>query len=186
MQWASCWKTQTWIAIQAKGWFYFDFFPYSIVSLFVTDISQEGIFRLTGALSRQNKLKSLISQGLPLNLEDGQFSVHDCASVLKNFLSELPEPLLSDTYYPAYIQISGMIFQLYFSLCKTPLKNVRPQKTAGISGFEKTCYKLSQLLVRRRLQTFLVCSTSFLSKFISRSWLVGCISCVQQTHWAVS
>nr|XP_018910553.1 PREDICTED: uncharacterized protein LOC109039509 [Bemisia tabaci] len=72
------------------------------------NISQEGIFRLTGALSRQNKLKSLISQGLPLNLEDGQFSVHDCASVLKNFLSELPEPLLSDTYYPAYIQISEL------------------------------------------------------------------------------
>lgn len=46
-------------------------------------------------------------QGIPLNLNDGRYSVHDCASVLKGFLAELPEPLLSDLHYPAHCQIAG-------------------------------------------------------------------------------
>ncbi|XP_076298265.1 uncharacterized protein LOC143217645 isoform X2 [Lasioglossum baleicum] len=47
-------------------------------------------------------------QGIPLNLNDGQYSVHDCASVLKGFLAELPEPLLSDLHYPAHCQIAEL------------------------------------------------------------------------------
>jgi hypothetical protein len=71
------------------------------------DICQEGIFRRSGKMTRQQELKSLLNQGIPLNLDDSHFSVHDCASVLKNFLSELPESLLTDAHYPAYCQIAG-------------------------------------------------------------------------------
>lgn len=71
------------------------------------DIMQEGIFRRTGKLTRQQELKTAVSQGLSLNLNDGQFSVHDCASVLKGFLAELSEPLLTDLHYPAHCQIAG-------------------------------------------------------------------------------
>lgn len=72
-----------------------------------TDITQEGIFRRTGKLTRQQDLKTVMSQGVSLNLEDGRFSVHDCASVLKGFLSDLSEPLLTDLHYPAHCQIAG-------------------------------------------------------------------------------
>ncbi|PSN46208.1 hypothetical protein C0J52_13145 [Blattella germanica] len=72
------------------------------------NICQEGIFRRTGKLTRQQELKSLLNQGIPLNLDSGLFSVHDCASVLKNFLAELPESLLTDSHYPAYCQIAEM------------------------------------------------------------------------------
>lgn len=74
--------------------------------LCLLDISQEGIFRRSGKVTRQQELKSLLSQGAILNLSDGQFSVHDCASVLKNVLSELPESILTDAHYPAYCQIA--------------------------------------------------------------------------------
>lgn len=77
-------------------------FPVSLA-----DICQEGIFRRSGKMTRQQELKSFLNQGMPLNLDDGHFSVHDCASVLKNFLAELPESLLTDAHYPAYCQIAG-------------------------------------------------------------------------------
>ncbi|XP_069705014.1 rho GTPase-activating protein 19 isoform X2 [Periplaneta americana] len=72
------------------------------------NISQEGIFRRSGKMTRQQELKQMLNQGCPLNLEDSHFSVHDCASVLKNFLAELPESLLTDAHYPAYCQIAEM------------------------------------------------------------------------------
>lgn len=48
-----------------------------------------------------------MSQGVFLDLDDGRFSVHDCASVLKGFLADLSEPLLTDLHYPAHCQIAG-------------------------------------------------------------------------------
>lgn len=48
-----------------------------------------------------------MSQGLSLDFDDGRFSVHDCASVLKGYLAELSEPLLTDSHYPAHCQIAG-------------------------------------------------------------------------------
>ena len=47
----------------------------------------------------------LCVQGIPLNLDDDEFSVHECAAVLKNFLANLPEPLLTDAYYRAHCQV---------------------------------------------------------------------------------
>ncbi|CAK9830658.1 Rho GTPase-activating protein 19 [Anthophora retusa] len=72
------------------------------------NIIQEGIFRRTGKLTRQQDLKTAMYQGISLDLNDGRYSVHDCASVLKGFLAELPEPLLSDLHYPAHCQIAEL------------------------------------------------------------------------------
>ena len=44
-------------------------------------------------------------QGIPLNLDEDEFSVHECAAVLKTFLANLPEPLLTDAYYRAHCQV---------------------------------------------------------------------------------
>lgn len=70
------------------------------------NISQEGIFRKTGSLSRQNELKNALVQGISISLENGDFTAHDCASVLKSFLADLSEPLLTELYYPAYCQVA--------------------------------------------------------------------------------
>ncbi|XP_038214171.1 rho GTPase-activating protein 19 isoform X3 [Zerene cesonia] len=66
------------------------------------NVTQEGIFRRTGSLSRQQELRQLLHTGSSLGLDEGKFSVHDCASVLKGFLAELPQPLLMDQYYQTY------------------------------------------------------------------------------------
>ena len=64
-------------------------------------------------MTRQRLLKEWIKQGAELHLDDGTFSPHDIATVLKQFLSELPEPLLTRKHYDAYCQIVGK-----FSLMK--------------------------------------------------------------------
>lgn len=73
------------------------------------DVMQEGIFRRNGSVTRQQELKALLNQGQTLNLYNGQFTVHDCATVLKSFLAEQPEPIMTEAFYPAYCQISGII-----------------------------------------------------------------------------
>ncbi|KAH8369530.1 hypothetical protein KR093_000029, partial [Drosophila rubida] len=72
------------------------------------NLTQEGIFRKTGAVSRQNELRLHIQQDKPLELEQSEFSAHDCATVFKSFLAELPEPLLTDAHYPAHLQIAPL------------------------------------------------------------------------------
>lgn len=44
----------------------------------------------------------------PINLNSGSYTVHDCASVLKGILSDLPEPLLMDAYYPAHCELATL------------------------------------------------------------------------------
>ncbi|KAJ8880528.1 hypothetical protein PR048_016998 [Dryococelus australis] len=71
------------------------------------NVCQEGIFRRSGSVLRQQELKQRLSKGVALHLDQGHFSVHDCASVLKGFLAELPDSLLTDAHYPAYCHIAG-------------------------------------------------------------------------------
>lgn len=74
------------------------------------NILSEGLFRITGSIVRQQELKNLINKDDILlsdcSLEN--YSVHDCASVLKGFLSDLDEPLLTDAHYTAYQQIAEL------------------------------------------------------------------------------
>jgi len=69
------------------------------------NINQEGLFRKHGNLKKQQALKERLNKGVPLNLDEEEFSVHECAAVLKNFLAMLPEPLLTDAYYRAHCQV---------------------------------------------------------------------------------
>ncbi|XP_041979965.1 uncharacterized protein LOC121733696 isoform X1 [Aricia agestis] len=71
------------------------------------NVIQEGIFRRTGSLSRQQELKNLLITGSNLGLDEGRFTVHDCASVLKGFLAELPQPLLMEQYYQTYCTLAS-------------------------------------------------------------------------------
>ncbi|XP_008198135.1 rho GTPase-activating protein 19 isoform X2 [Tribolium castaneum] len=84
------------------------------------NIKVEGVFRRTGSLARQQELRNLLSRGVTLELEGGTYSIHDCASVLKGFLAELPDPLLTEAHYPAYCQIA--------ELCVNKEKTVQEEK----------------------------------------------------------
>ncbi|RZC31864.1 RhoGAP domain containing protein, partial [Asbolus verrucosus] len=72
------------------------------------NIKVEGLFRRTGSVARQQELRNLLNQGVTVELEGSHYSIHDCASVLKGFLAELPDPLLTEAHYPAYCQIAEL------------------------------------------------------------------------------
>lgn len=69
-----------------------------------------------------------------MNFDENNFSVHDCASVLKNFLSELPEPLVTDVYYPMYCQISGK--------CET--KTIYEDSRLAIESIYSVCWVFAE------------------------------------------
>ena len=85
-------------------------FPINKNPLFLSlDICQQGLFRKSGQLSRQRILREKLSRGehLEEELATNVYTVHDCASLLKSFLAELPEPLLTERHFATYCKIPG-------------------------------------------------------------------------------
>lgn len=75
-------------------------------------INKEGLFRKSGHLGRQRMLRDKINFGgagcISADLKAGLFTVHDCANVLKQFLGELKDPVLSGRHYLAHCQVAEM------------------------------------------------------------------------------
>lgn len=84
----------------------------------ISDLKTEGLFRKTGNVARQRLLKEWLNEGVDLILDQESFTPHDCATVLKNYLSELPDPLLTERHYQAHLQVVGMLVVLcMYSVC---------------------------------------------------------------------
>ncbi|XP_033632757.1 rho GTPase-activating protein 19-like isoform X1 [Asterias rubens] len=94
-------------------------------------ISKEGIFRIPGNSERQRRLKDKIGSGLLVDLDNDVFTAHDVACVLKTYLGDLPEPLLTDKHYPAHVQAAGLTFKMNEVPCLTEElgKQYKDQKT---------------------------------------------------------
>ncbi|RUS78184.1 hypothetical protein EGW08_014043, partial [Elysia chlorotica] len=70
------------------------------------NICKEGLFRKPGNRSRMNTLReTLIVQGTATRLDPEVYTPYDVAGVLKEFLRDLPEPLLTDKHMEAHRQI---------------------------------------------------------------------------------
>ena len=80
----------------------------SDAGLFITDTEVEGLFRISGNKRRQEDLKDMLNkEGHSIDLTDKGFSQHDLTTILKQFLAELSEPLLTDCLYNCYKQVAG-------------------------------------------------------------------------------
>lgn len=69
------------------------------------NVVEEGIFRKTGTVRKQQELLERIERGEDLGLEDGHYSIHECASVLKTFLGNLTEPLVTNACFKAHLLV---------------------------------------------------------------------------------
>ena len=72
------------------------------------NIAEEGIFRKAGRVKNQSELLEKVERGEDLELEGGHYSTHECASVLKTFLSRLSEPLVTSSCYKAHLAICSL------------------------------------------------------------------------------
>lgn len=78
--------------------------------MYCEGLNTEGLFRKPGNCSRLKAMREALNRGEdPARLlAFGPFSAHDCASLLKAFLSELPEPLLSERHFSVHRLAAGM------------------------------------------------------------------------------
>ncbi len=73
-----------------------------------TYVSKEGLFRKSGNKARIDQLvKGLEGSQFSEVLLQDNYNANDFASVLKQFFSELPEPLLLKRHLDAYLQAAG-------------------------------------------------------------------------------
>lgn len=64
---------------------------------------------MPGNSVRQQALKELLDSGADVDLEFGDFHPNDVATLLKTFLGELPEPLLTHRQFHVHLKIAGRI-----------------------------------------------------------------------------
>ncbi|XP_074856062.1 rho GTPase-activating protein 19 isoform X2 [Carettochelys insculpta] len=72
-------------------------------------LRMEGLFRVPGNSVRQQILKDALNSGADIDLESGEFHANDVASLLKMFLGELPEPLLTHKHFLAHLKIADLM-----------------------------------------------------------------------------
>lgn len=73
-----------------------------------SDLHVEGLFRVPGHSLRQAALREMLNGGAEIDLETGDFHPNDAATLLKAYLGELPEPLLTHRHYHAHLKIGGV------------------------------------------------------------------------------
>ena len=72
-------------------------------------VGEEGLFRKSGSHSRVEQLiNDLSTRPFREIVAKGGYRAHDFASVLKQYLSDLPEPLMTVNHMEAYRQVTGM------------------------------------------------------------------------------
>ncbi|KAI1293852.1 Rho GTPase-activating protein 44 [Halotydeus destructor] len=67
------------------------------------NVEEEGLFRIPGSTSKVKKLKSSFDAGL-VDYHEYVRDAHTVAGTLKSYLRELPEPLLTHSFYPDWIE----------------------------------------------------------------------------------
>lgn len=85
------------------------------VSLHFSDLHVEGLFRVPGHSLRQAALREMLNAGAEIDLEAGGFHPNDAATLLKSYLGELPEPLLTHRHYHVHLKVGGIDLDSRFS-----------------------------------------------------------------------
>ncbi|XP_075904990.1 rho GTPase-activating protein 19 isoform X2 [Nelusetta ayraudi] len=81
---------------------------YQLIEYLSKNLHVEGLFRVPGNSVRQQALRELLNSGADVDLQGGDFHPNDVASLLKSFLGELPEPLLTHRHFTAHLKIADL------------------------------------------------------------------------------
>ena len=86
---------------------------FSLLTEFVAGSMSQGIYRRSGANSNITRLLALFRQDAwAVQLTRQEYSEYDVASVVKRFLRDLPEPLLTTELNSPLCEIAGMSYWL--------------------------------------------------------------------------
>eukprot|EP00043_Microstomoeca_roanoka_P009686 m.92253 g.92253 ORF g.92253 m.92253 type:complete len:561 (+) comp14659_c1_seq2:121-1803(+) len=77
-------------------------------------VQEEGIFRKAGSAARIKELRQICEDAFgDIDFEKAEVRPHDASALLKQFLRETPEPLLTDNYIEAFSMTQHLEDQLY-------------------------------------------------------------------------
>ncbi|XP_060048783.1 rho GTPase-activating protein 19 isoform X2 [Erinaceus europaeus] len=82
---------------------------YQLIEYLHKNLRVEGLFRVPGNSVRQQILRDALNSGTDIDLESGEFHSNDVATLLKMFLGELPEPLLTHKHFHAHLKIADLM-----------------------------------------------------------------------------
>ncbi|XP_066211683.1 rho GTPase-activating protein 19 isoform X1 [Saccopteryx leptura] len=82
---------------------------YQLIEYLHKNLRIEGLFRVPGNSVRQQILRDALNNGTDIDLESGEFHSNDIATLLKMFLGELPEPLLTHKHFHAHLKIADLM-----------------------------------------------------------------------------
>ncbi|XP_057313070.1 rho GTPase-activating protein 24-like [Hydractinia symbiolongicarpus] len=71
-------------------------------------MNEEGIFRVPGAKDDVEMLKNSFNKGETITLKEGEYKVHIVASVLKQYIGDLPDPVIPSENYDQFIAVGGL------------------------------------------------------------------------------
>ncbi|KAM9727562.1 rho GTPase-activating protein 19-like [Menidia menidia] len=83
---------------------------YQLIEYLHKNLHVEGLFRVPGHSLRQAALREMLNAGTEIDLETGDFHPNDAATLLKAYLGELPEPLLTHRHYQAHLKIGELTY----------------------------------------------------------------------------
>ncbi|XP_041867163.1 rho GTPase-activating protein 19-like isoform X1 [Melanotaenia boesemani] len=81
---------------------------YQLIEYLNKNLQMEGLFRVPGHSLRQAALREMLNAGAEIDLETGDFHPNDAATLLKAYLGELPEPLLTHRHYHVHLKIGEL------------------------------------------------------------------------------
>lgn len=73
--------------------------------LIITGLSTEGLFRISPSRNQLEDVITAIDQGKVIDWSS--YEVHVAAGIIKNYLRELPDPLLSHSMFDKWIELEG-------------------------------------------------------------------------------
>jgi len=82
--------------------------------------SEEGLFRVSGASTEVQAMKEAFDKGETVDIE-GEVNPHNVTGLLKQFVRELPSPLIPQDKQTAFIVIAGMYFYCYLTTFRSNL-----------------------------------------------------------------
>lgn len=98
-----------------------------VITLIEGGLDEEGLFRIAGMASKVKKLRNAFDANV-IDMEEYAQDLHTVAGALKQYLRELPEPLLTTQLYPDIIQAAKLpqdqrLQQLWSAVRKLPEQN---------------------------------------------------------------
>uniref|UniRef100_A0A671R8W3 Rho GTPase-activating protein 19 n=1 Tax=Sinocyclocheilus anshuiensis TaxID=1608454 RepID=A0A671R8W3_9TELE len=81
---------------------------YQLIVFLSKNLHVEGLFRVPGNSLRQQTLREQLNSGADIAFSSGDFHPNDVATLLKSFLGELPEPLLTQRHLHAHLKITSL------------------------------------------------------------------------------